>query len=97
MNCPEISFQKSAGHEAKQEAPVDRKETIHYHIRWAQIPLLDFESFNTRLEAEAAAQVLARPGETHTIEEQGEGCQRCRDAQKEKSERDAAQVYREPE
>ena len=72
---------------------MDRKEIIHYHIRWAQIPLLDFESFNTRVKAEAAAQVLARPGETHTIEEHGEGCQRCRDA---KSERDA-QVYREPE
>jgi hypothetical protein len=64
---------------------MDRKETVHYHIRWAQIPLLDFESFNTRLEAEGAAQVLARAGETHTIEEHGEGCQRCRE------------VYREPE
>jgi hypothetical protein len=72
---------------------MDRKETIHYHIRWAQIPLLDFESFNTRVQAEAAAQVLARPGETHTIEEQDDGCQRCRDS---KSERDA-QVYRELE
>lgn len=75
---------------------MDRKETIHYHIRWAQIPLLDFESFNTRVQADAAAQVLARPGETHAIEEHGEGCQRCRDAEKEKSEREA-QVYREPE
>jgi hypothetical protein len=76
---------------------MDRKETIHYHIRWSQIPLLDFESFNTRVDAEAGAQVLARPGETYTIEEQGDGCQRCRDAAKEKSERDVAQVYREPE
>jgi hypothetical protein len=76
---------------------MDRKgPQIHYHIRWAQIPLLDFESFDTRLEAEAAAQVLARPGETHTIEEHADGCQRCRDAAKAKSERNA-QVYREPE
>jgi hypothetical protein len=74
-----------------------RKETIHYHIRWSQIPLLDFESFNTRVEAEAAAEVLARLGETYTIEEHGEGCQRCLDAEKGKSERDVAQVHREPE
>jgi predicted methyltransferase len=76
---------------------MDRKETVHYHIRWAQIPLLDFESFNTHVEAEAAAQVLARPGETYAIEEHREGCQRCLDDAKAKSERDAAQVYREPE
>ena len=72
---------------------MDRKETIHYHIRWALIPLLDFESFNTRVEAEAGAELLARPGEKYTIEEQEDGCQRCRDA---RSERDA-QVYRESE
>ena len=52
----------------------------HYHIRWAQIPLLDWESFNTRVEAEAAAQILARPGETYTIEEYDETCPRCRAA-----------------
>jgi hypothetical protein len=76
---------------------MDRKETIHYHIRWTQIPLLEFESFKTHVEAEGAGQILARPGEAYTIEEHGEGCQRCWDAEKEKSERDAAQVYREPE
>jgi hypothetical protein len=75
---------------------MDRKETIHYHIRWTQIPLLDFEFFNTRVEAEAGAELLARPGEKYTIEEQGDGCQRCRDTTKAKSEHDA-QVYREPE
>jgi len=62
---------------------MDRKDrSVHYHIRWAQIPLLDYESFNTRVEAEAAAQVLERQGEKHTIEEQGDGCQRCRDVAK---------------
>ncbi len=76
---------------------MDRKDgSVHYHIRWAGIPLLDFESFNTRVEAEAAAQILARRGETYTTEEYGEGCQRCRDGAKAKSERDA-QVYRAPE
>ena len=57
----------------------------HYHIRWAQIPLLDWESFNTRVEAEAAAQILARPGETYTIEEYDETCPRCRAAMNVKS------------
>ena len=60
---------------------MDRKpETVHYHIRWAAIPLLDYESFNSRVEAEAAAQLLARHGEKYTIEEQGDGCQRCRES-----------------
>ena len=60
---------------------MDRKDgKVHYHIRWAQIPLLDWESFHTRVEAEAAAQLLARWGEKYGIEEQGEGCQRCRDS-----------------
>jgi hypothetical protein len=76
---------------------MDRKDgSVRHHIRWAGIPLLDFESFNTRVEAEAGAELLARPGEKYTIEEQGDGCQRCQDVAKEKSERDA-QVYREPE
>jgi hypothetical protein len=51
---------------------MDRKETVHYHIRWAQIPLLDWESFMTRVEAEAAAKILARRGEAYTVEEHGE-------------------------
>ncbi len=77
---------------------MDRKtETVHYHIRWAQIPLLDWESFNTRVEAETAAQLIARGNETYTIEEHSEGCQRCRDAAKAKPEDSAAQAYREPE
>jgi hypothetical protein len=77
---------------------MDRKDgKIHYHIRWAQIPLLDWESFTTRVEAEAGGQILARRGETYTIEEYGEGCQRCRDAEKAKSTHGTAQLYREPE
>jgi len=61
--CSEILFLEACG-------------TVHYHIRWAHIPLLDWESFMTRVEAEAAAQVLARRGETYSIEEVDEGCQR---------------------
>jgi len=62
-----------------------RTRGVHYHIRWAQIPLLDWEAFKTRVDAEAAATILARIGEKYRIEEQGEGCQRCRDAAKAKS------------
>ena len=57
----------------------------HYHIRWAQIPVLDWETFSTRDEAEAAAELLARPGEKYTIVELEDGCQRCRDAAKSKA------------
>jgi hypothetical protein len=39
--------------------------SVHYHIRWAQIPLLDWESFKTRIEADAAAQLLAPKREIH--------------------------------
>jgi hypothetical protein len=74
---------------------MDRK--FHYHIRWAQIPLLDYESFNSRVEADAAAKVLARRGETYTIEEHGESCKRCWNAAKAKSADATAKVYREPE
>jgi hypothetical protein len=77
---------------------MDRKDgSVHYHIRWGGIPLLDWESFKARIEADAAAQLLARPSEKYTIEEVGEGCQRCRDAEKAKSTPGTAQVYREPE
>lgn len=59
---------------------MDRKDgSVHFHIKWTQIPLLDWERFNTGVEAEAAAKKLARTGETYTVEERGEGCQRCRD------------------
>jgi hypothetical protein len=57
----------------------------HYHIRWSQIPVLDWESFSTLEAAEAAAELLARPGEKYTIEKRDEGCERCRDAAKSKA------------
>jgi hypothetical protein len=58
---------------------------VHYHIRWKQIPLLDWESFSNRVAAERSAKELKRFGETYIIEEHGENCQRCRDAAKAKS------------
>jgi hypothetical protein len=65
---------------------MDRKDgKIHYHIRWAQIPLLDWQSFSTRVAAERSAKELKRFGETYTIEKHDENCQRCADATKAKS------------
>jgi hypothetical protein len=44
---------------------MDRKtEAVHYHIRWAQISLLDWQSFSTRVTAEENAKQLKRFGET---------------------------------
>jgi hypothetical protein len=62
---------------------MDRKtETVHYHIFWSHVGPLNWEPFNTRVEAEANAALFVLPGETYAIEEQGEACQRCRDAEK---------------
>jgi hypothetical protein len=48
----------------------------HFHIRWAS-GALDWERFDTTLEAEAGAQQLVRPGETYTLEEYADDCSRC--------------------
>ena len=65
---------------------MDRKgENPHYHIHWARVVPLNWERFNTIAEAEASAGLFVLPGETYAIEEQGEACQRCRDAEKGKS------------
>jgi hypothetical protein len=68
---------------------MDRKRgSVHYHVRWAQISLLDWESFSTRVAAERSAKELKRFGETcetYTIEKHDENCQRCRDAREAKS------------
>ena len=51
---------------------MDRKtETVHYHIFWSRVGPLNWEPFNTRVEAEASAGLFVLPGETYAIEEQG--------------------------
>jgi hypothetical protein len=65
---------------------------FHYHIRWSRKAALDWESFGTQEEAEAAAGQLMCPGETYTIEEHDETCQRCRDAMKVKSSQASKQT-----
>ena len=50
---------------------------LHYHIRWSTKAVLDWEAFESRAEAEKAAQQLVRHGETYAIEERDEHCPRC--------------------
>lgn len=51
----------------------------HFHIKWSG-GSLDWEPFRSRAEAETGARQLKRLGETFTIEEHDQSCQRCRDA-----------------
>jgi hypothetical protein len=49
----------------------------HHHIHWST-GTLDWECFETRHDAEVAANQLVKTGETFVIEEYAEGCPRCR-------------------
>jgi len=62
-----------------------KDENPHYHVHWSRVVALNWERFNTRAEAEARAELSALQGETYAIEEHGEVCQRCRDAERGKS------------
>jgi hypothetical protein len=57
---------------------------FHYHIRWSDKAILDYERFDTRAGAEAGAKQLVRPGESYTIEEHDGACPRCQDTLKAK-------------
>ena len=51
----------------------------HYHIRWSDLALLDFEPFTTAAEADAwAANKIVRSGETYSVEEFDRDCIRCK-------------------
>jgi hypothetical protein len=56
--------------------------SVHYHIRWTQSELLDWERFGTRAEAEQAATRLVRPDEEYTIEEYDGACPKCAEIEK---------------
>jgi hypothetical protein len=58
---------------------MDRKQ-FHYHIRWSSRTALDWECFDTQVQAEARAKELVGPDETYSIEERDETCPRCRAA-----------------
>jgi hypothetical protein len=49
----------------------------HFHIRWSTGSPLDWEAFETRIEAEEVARQLARATEVYKIEEFGRTCRRC--------------------
>ena len=57
----------------------------HYHIRWSDRAVLDWEAFSSHAEAEASAKELVRSGETYIIEERDGDCPRCHDAVKVKA------------
>jgi hypothetical protein len=57
----------------------------HYHIRWSDRAVLDWEPFSALADAEASAKQLVRSGETYIIEEHDGACPRCTDAAKVKS------------
>jgi hypothetical protein len=66
----------------------------HYHIRWSTKEILDWEAFDGKAEAEAAAQQLVRLGETYLIVERDGSCPRCRESLKlKKTESDPNQKY----
>lgn len=61
-----------------EDSPQPQQPQTHYHIRWSQSQMLDWERYGTRVKAEAGAKELVRPGETYVIEEYGAACERCR-------------------
>ena len=50
---------------------------VHYHIRWSSCTFLDWQAFDSRMEAEAIAKHLVRGDETYTIEAVSADCKRC--------------------
>jgi hypothetical protein len=51
-------------------------KAAHYHIRWSN-GTLDWQSFETRKQAELRAKELALDGETYSIELLGRDCMAC--------------------
>lgn len=47
----------------------DNSTKKHFHILWLPRNILDWEPFDTRKEAEAAARDFARKDESHSIKE----------------------------
>ena len=52
-------------------------DTYHYHIRWYDKAILDWECFSTPEDATARAKLLAHSGEGYAVEEHDRTCQRC--------------------
>ena len=60
----------------------------HFHIRWSNPPveIINWESFSTQEEAQAAANELKRPNENYTIVQFDGYCPRCSEALRVKKE-----------
>ena len=58
---------------------VDQAKLPHYHIRWYDQAVLDWERFITPEDATARAKLMAHPGEGYAIEEHDGACPRCQD------------------
>ena len=58
---------------------MDLARLPHYHIRWYDQAVLDWERFSTPEDATARAKLLACPGEGYAVEEHDGACPRCRD------------------
>ena len=57
---------------------MDRKLwNTHFHINWTTKRILDWEPFNTHVDARARAQELAGPNEIFTIAELSVKCPIC--------------------
>jgi hypothetical protein len=47
---------------------VDRKDdNPHYHVHWSRVVPLNWECFNTHVDAEASAALFVLQGETYAI------------------------------
>jgi len=49
------------------DASMSCRSHPHYHIRWSTADALDWQSFETREEADALARDLLRPHETYSV------------------------------
>jgi len=58
---------------------MDHAQLPHYHIRWYDHAVLNWERFTTREDAMARAKLMAHPGEGYAIEEHDGACPRCQD------------------
>jgi hypothetical protein len=57
--------------------PEPKPSKTHFHIQWSTKSTLDWATFNTREKAEALAKELVLEGETYSIQERGNSCERC--------------------
>ena len=55
---------------------------IHFHIQWSSDSRLDWERFGTSAKAIERAASMVNDGETFTIEQRDDKCERCAESAK---------------